>query len=74
MVECIAAAGAFWLYGVGAWGGTFVINTDHINKVYLGAAAQVHIETTNGSITKLSQTAFTVGDVYKVIQGCNDPQ
>ena len=49
MLECIVTAGTIWLYGVGAWGGTFVINADNINKIYIGSGAQVHIETTNGS-------------------------
>lgn len=72
MLECIVTAGTIWLYGVGAWGGTFVINADNINKIYVGSAAQVHIETTNGSTTKLPAETITVGDVYNVIKDCNE--
>lgn len=73
MLECIVAAGSFWLYGVGAWGGTFIINTENITKVYVGNSANVVIETNDSlSTTSLSGETFTVGKVLEVIKSCDN--
>jgi hypothetical protein len=76
MLECIVAAGSFWLYGVGAWGGTFIVNTDSITRVYIGSQANVIIETNSGTnkSTVLSAESFTVGKVLEVIKSCDTKQ
>jgi hypothetical protein len=74
MLECIVAAGSFWLYGVGAWGGTFLVNTENINRIYVGNRANVVIEINGGENMHLPSELFTVGKVLEVIKSCDTKQ
>jgi hypothetical protein len=71
MIQCIAAAGMFWLYGISAGGGAFLINVNEIEKIYVGRSAMTIIET-EISTTELPAQRIQVNDVLKVLEQCEE--